>query len=351
LSNTVEVAVITPTSGADLDLIAGVSDRVHVADAGGWFDDEIREMWPAWTVRRYLGHRTSRKSTPEERDRVLAEAEVILGGWPFPLDLRARCPHLRWFHQRPAGASNLLRGDLWGSDIAVTTSRGFGNTGIMAEYVLACFLHFARGLHHAETDRGRREFDHRAYQPISLAGKTVCVIGTGGIGNAVAQICSAAGMRIVGTRRSLSNEVPPGFSRVLGPDGIYELLGESRFVAICCPWTRETDKLIGRRAFEAMQPDSVLVNVARGEIINEAALIQALDAGKMRGVALDVYTGEFEQAPNMRLWQDSRVIITPHVSGSSDSPQHRSIELFCDNLRAYLSGDPLLNVIDWERGY
>src|SRR5262249_12206037 len=160
--------------------------------------------------------------------------------------------------------------------------------------------------------------------------------------------CSAAGMRIVGTRRSLSNEVPPGFSRVLGPDGIYELLGESRFVAICCPWTRVTDKLIGRRAFEAMQPDSVLVNVARGEISNEAALIQSLDAGKMRSVALDVYTGEFEQAPNMRLWQDSRVIITPHVSGSSDSPQHRSIELFCDNLRAYLSGDPLLNVIDWE---
>src|SRR2546426_429703 len=115
---------------------------------------------------RYLGRRPGPSSTRSERDQLLAQAEVILGGWPFPLDLRARAPRLKWFHQRPAGASNLLRGDLWGSDVTVTTSRGYGNTRPMAEYVLACFLHFARGLHRATRDQQQQQFDHRTYRPI-----------------------------------------------------------------------------------------------------------------------------------------------------------------------------------------
>jgi phosphoglycerate dehydrogenase-like enzyme len=137
-----------------------------VLDARGLFDDEIRQTWPQWSVDRYLGKRRGPPSTREERDRLLSQAEVILGGWPFPLDLRARAPRLKWFHQRPAGASNLRRGDLWGSDVTVTTSRGYGNTRAMAEYVLACFFHFARGLHRANRDRQRQAFEHGAYRPV-----------------------------------------------------------------------------------------------------------------------------------------------------------------------------------------
>ena len=96
---------------------------------------------------------------------------------------------------------------------------------------------------------------------------------------------------------------------------------------------------------------AILVNVARGEIIDEEALIAALAAGKLRGVALDVYVGEFEREPDRRLWDDERVLITPHISGGSDIAQQRPLDLFCDNLRAYLAGRPLANVIDWERGY
>jgi phosphoglycerate dehydrogenase-like enzyme len=95
----------------------------------------------------------------------------------------------------------------------------------------------------------------------------------------------------------------------------------------------------------------VLVNVARGEIVDEAALIDALAAGKLRGVGLDVYLGEFEHAPDPRLWQDERVLITPHVSGGTDVTQHRGVDVFSENLRAYLDGRPLANVIDWARGY
>ena len=126
--------------------------------------------------------------TREERDRLLAEAEVILGGWPFPLDLRARSPRLKWFHQRPAGASNLRIGDLWGSDVTVTTSRGVGSTLAMAEYAIAGILHFAKELDRALDDRATGTFDHRAYRPLLLEGKTLCVVGAGGIGREVGRL-------------------------------------------------------------------------------------------------------------------------------------------------------------------
>src|SRR5216683_1323245 len=126
--HTVNVLVIQPIVDEELAQIARLDPRLCIIDARGWFDDEIRQTWPQWTVERYLGKRPCPPSTRAERDRLLAQAEVILGGWPFPLDLRARAPRLQWFHQRPAGASNLLRGDLWGSDVSVTTSRGYGNT-------------------------------------------------------------------------------------------------------------------------------------------------------------------------------------------------------------------------------
>src|SRR5256712_1995875 len=213
---TVNVLVIQPVVDEELAQLARLDARLRIIDARGWFDDEIRQTWPQWSVERYLGKRPCPSSTRAERDRLLAQAEVILGGWPFPLDLRARAPRLRWFHQRPAGASNLLRGDLWGSDVLVTTSRGYGNTRPMAEYVLACFLHFARGLPRAYRDRQRQQFEHRPYQPVLLEGKTVCVIGAGGIGQAVGCLCAGAGMRVVGTRRHVSpgDALSSGLSRL-----------------------------------------------------------------------------------------------------------------------------------------
>jgi len=349
----IEVLVIVPVVSEALARIAAIDPRVRVVDARGWFDVEIAQTWPRWTVERYLAQRPIAEHSQLERDGVLNRAEVILGGWPFPLDLRARSPRLRWFHQLPAGASNLLRGDLWKSEVTVTTSRGYGSTRAMAEYVLATFLLFARGLHRASRDQQRHRFDHRAYRPVAIEGKTACVIGAGGIGQEVGRLCAAAGMRVLGTRRSgaPSGQLPEGFSQLGSPKDLKEFLPQSDFVAICCQWTPETTGLIGREAFAVMKPNTTLVNVARGEIIDEDALLAALDQGKLRGVALDVYGGEFERPPDFRLWDDERVIITPHVSGGSDVNQHRGIELFCRNLRAYLDGQQLVNVIDWARGY
>lgn len=354
LVESVTIVVIASTSDEALQRIAAVDPRVKVVDARGWFDVEIRETWPQWTVQRYLSQRTSPPTSREQRDAVLATADVILAGFPLPLELRARAPRLRWLHQTPAGASNLRQTDLWGSDVIATTSRGQADTRRpYAEYVLAAFLHFARGFAQAYHDQRRHAFDVRRYRPILLQGKTVCVVGAGGIGQDVGRLCAAAGMRVVGTRRSVppGAPLPEGFSRLENADRLHDLLRESDCVAVCAQWTPETTNLISRAAFAAMKPGTILVNVARGEIIDEEALIAALAEGKLRGVALDVYVGEMEREPDRRLWDDERVLITPHVSGGADVTQQRPIELFCANLRAFLHGQPMVNVIDWERGY
>ena len=345
------VLTITRIRSEERARIEAVDPAVRLTDAGGWFDGEIRATWPAYNSERYLPPNANGSGTREERGRLLAEAEVILGSWPFPLDVRTRAPKLKWFHQRPAGASNLKLGDLWGSDVVVTTSRGSANSLAMAEYALAGILHFAKGLHRAGIDRGAGTFDHRAYRPLQLEGKTACIVGAGGIGREVGRLCAALGLRVVGTRRSPDATVPPGFSEVGGPGDLDRLLPESDFVVICCQWTPETTRLLNRDRFAAMKPGSVLVNVARGEIVDEEGLADALDRGHLRGAALDVYVGEFEHAPPARLWSHPRVLMTPHISAATDEDRHRGIDLFCDNLRAYLDGRPLQNVIDWERGY
>ncbi len=350
---TIELLSIQRISDADKAQIQAVDPAIRLTDAGGWFDGEIRETWPAFTATRYLAPNAKGAGTRDERDRLLAGAEVILGGWPFPLDLRARAPRLKWFHQRPAGASNLRFGDLWGSDVLVTTSRGAGNTLAMAEYAIAGIMHFAKGLHRARIDADKAGFDHRAYQPLSIEGKTLCVIGAGGIGRDVGRLGAALGMRVVGTRRHPDSAapLPDGFSELAGTDALDRLLPMSDFVAVCCQWTPETTHLINTGRLAMMKPGAILVNVARGEIVDEDAVAAALASGHLRGLVMDVYTGEFDGPPPAVLWQDPRVLVTPHISGMTDQNRHGAIQIFCENLRAYLDGAPLRNAIDWDLGY
>src|SRR5688572_6726689 len=227
----VQVLVMQQVPDQVLRRIENVDRRVNVIDARGWFDVELRASRPRWTVDRYLGPRKFPSTSLEERNNALASTEIVLTGWPPLLDLRARAPRLKWVHELPAGASNFFGTDLWGSDVVVTTSRGLTNRRPMAEYVLASFLHFARGFHLSYREKHHGRFDHRAYDPVILRDKTACVIGAGGIGREVGMLCAAAGMRVVGTsRRGTSGAaLPPGFARSEGADRLYDLLGASEF--------------------------------------------------------------------------------------------------------------------------
>ena len=330
--------------------IRAVDPGVALTMAPGWFDGEIRETWPAHATDRYLHANSKGRGTREERDALLAGANVVVIGFPFPLDIRARAPKLEWVHQRPAGASNLRRGDLWDGGVMVTSSRGHAHNLPIAEYVVAGILHFAKGLHVAETERAERQFRASAYAPVQLAGKTVCVVGAGGIGREVGRLCAALGMRVVGTRRG---PAPPGlgFSEIRGADGLHDLLAESDYVAVCCQWTPETENLIGREAFAAMKDGAVLVNIARGEIVDEEALADALAAGKLprrraRRLRRRVRSGA-GRAPLARRAGAAH----PAHFRRRDVSSHRGGELFVANLRRYAAGEPLENVIDWDRGY
>ena len=160
-------------------------------------------------------------------------------------------------------------------------------------------------------------------------------------------------MRVVDTRRQShpGEALLQGFSEITGAEALDRLLPDSDFVVICCQWTPETTRLFNKDRFAAMKKGGVLVNVARGEIVDEDALLDALERDHLRGAVLDVYVGEFERPPMARLWSDRRVLITPHVSNGSDENRHGGVDVFCDNLRAYRDGRPLRNVIDWQRGY
>jgi phosphoglycerate dehydrogenase-like enzyme len=350
---TVNVLTLTRLSTDDRAKVEAVDPAIRLTDAAGWFDGEYRETWPAFSATRYLAPGTTGKGTRDDRDRMLAEAEIILGSWPFPLDLRSRAPKLKWFHQRPAGASNLLKGDLWSSDVTVTTSRGLGNTLAIAEYAVAGIVHVAKSFWRIPIERDAAAFDARAWRPWLLLDKAVCVVGAGGIGLEVGRLCAALGMRVVGTRRHRrpNEAAPPGFSEIGGAEDLDRFLPDTDIVVVCCQWTPETTRLFNHDRFAAMKPGGIFVNVARGEIVEEDALADALERNHLRGAVLDVYVGEFEHAPMARLWSDPRVLITPHISGASDHDLHGAIELFRENLRAYIDGGELKNVIDWERGY
>jgi phosphoglycerate dehydrogenase-like enzyme len=352
---TVNVLVLGAVGENAVEQIAAVDAAVQVIDARGQFEVEYAQTWPAETVRRYVPQAVIAQSTMSraERDALLAQAEVICIRFPFPLDLRARAPRLKWLHQTPAGASNLRLGDLWGSLIAVTTSRGYNNALPIAEYILATMLLFAKSLPQVFRDQARRAFDRREYRPVLLQGKTLGVVGLGGIGAEAARLAKAVGMHVLATRRSVTvaQAQTQGVDELLPSSALPILLEQSDFVALCAQWTPETDKLIGETELRRMKASAYLINVARGELIDQSALITALRQGWIAGAALDVYDGEFTGPPPAELWELLNVLITPHTSVGTDVQQARGTELFCENLRRYLTGQPLVNVIDWQRGY
>jgi phosphoglycerate dehydrogenase-like enzyme len=280
---------------------------------------------------------------------------VLLVGYPVPAGLAALSPRLVWAHHTQAGVSNLAGTDLWDSEITLTSSRGAVAATAIAEYALAAAAYFARGLHEAARQKAAGQFTRASYQMLTVRGATMGVIGLGGIGQEVARLSRAAGMRVIGTRRSVTTALPDadGADLVLPADRILEVAAESDFLVICSQLTAETRGFINAPVFAAMKPNAVLINVARGEEVDEDALVDAVTAGRIRGAVLDVYAGELEgRPPRPELTGLPQILLTPHVSGSGDTNMAGPLRrLFAENLRRYLDGQPLLNVVDRTRGY
>lgn len=340
----VNVAVMAPILGQDLSFAGGVDPRVRVFDANF-----------AAPGRHGPGSGGPAVPGPGLLADILAQAEVLLVGYPVPEDLAARSPRLVWAHHTQAGVSNLAGTDLWGSEVTLTSSRGAMAATAIAEYALAAAAYFARGLHEAARQKAAGQFTREGYAMLTLRGATMGVIGLGGIGQEVARLSRAAGMRVIGTRRSVTEPRPDadGADLVLPASRMLQVAAESDFLVVCSQLTAETRGFINAPVFAAMKPDAVLINVARGEEVDEGALVDAVTAGRIRGAVLDVYDGELAgRPPRPELAGLPQILLTPHISGNGDTNVAEPLRrLFADNLRRYLDGQPLINVVDRARGY
>jgi phosphoglycerate dehydrogenase-like enzyme len=340
----VNVAVMAPILGQDLSFVSDVDPRVRVLDASF-----------AAPGRHRAGSGTPAAPDPGLLGDILAQAEVLVVGYPVPERIAARSPRLVWAHHTQAGVSNLAGTDLWDSQVTLTSSRGVMAVTAIAEYALAAAAHFARGLHEAGRQKAAGQFSRAGYQMLTLRGATMGVIGLGGIGREVARLSRAAGMRVIGTRRSVTVPLPDadGADLVLPAGRILQVAAESDFLVICSQLTAETRGFINAAVFAAMKPDAVLINVARGEEVDEDALVDAVTAGRIRGAVLDVYDGELAgRPPRPELVRLPQILLTPHISGNGDTNAAEPLRrLFAENLRRYLDGQPLRNLVDRARGY
>ena len=253
---------------------------------------------------------------------------------------------LRWVHIASAGVDRLLFPELAASDVVVTNSRRIFDEPI-AEYVLGLVLCFAKDLHTTLRLQGRRRWQHRETERIT--GAHALVVGTGPIGRAIGRRLRAAGLTVRGLGRT-GRSADPDLGDVRPFADLHEALGEADYVVLAAPLTDLTRGMIDAAALARMRPATRLINVGRGQLVIEDALVGALREGRIAGAALDVFATE-PLAESSPLWDLPNVIISPHMSGDARGWHDRLVELFTDNLARYRDGRELRNVVDKRRGY
>lgn len=280
--------------------------------------------------------------TPEAAAAAIEEAEVLYA-WAFPPALLARARHLRWLQVMGAGVEWAMGPSL---PRGVTVTRAPGIFGPwMVEYVLGWTLWVTQRMTtFLEARRERRWL--RDVVPDRLRGKTMTVVGLGDIGRAVARAARALGVTVIGVSRS--GRPTRGVHEVYTAAGLRRALAPADFVVVTVPLTPSTRGLIGRRELAAMRPTAWLMNIARGPVVDEGALLEALESRRIAGAILDVFDTEPLPAHHP-LWQQPNVVITPHISGPS-TPQEIA-PVFNRNLLRYLAGQPLHHIVDRARGY
>ena len=287
---------------------------------------------------------------------AIAEAEVVVGG-NLPADLLAAAKRLRWVSFWSAGLDNKLTPEILARDLRITNASGVHGPNI-AEHVLTFMLMFTRRMPHylraqiaGEWQRSPSPNFH-AVTAGELTGQTLGIVGLGHIGEELARRAKAFDMRVIATKRdpAARHAGAAQLDALLAPERLPELLAESDHVCIALPYTPQTHHLFDAAMLSRMKPTAILYNIARGKIVDEAALIAALQAGRLAGAGLDVF--ETEPLPaDSPLWKMENVIITPHVAGITPYYFPRAAALFAANLNRYLAGQPLANLYDPQRGY
>jgi phosphoglycerate dehydrogenase-like enzyme len=294
---------------------------------------------------------------PRASDEALAaigDAEAYFG-FGVTADLLAAARRLRWVHSAAAGVGNVLKSGIAETEILLTNAAGIHSVP-MAEFVIGGLLHFMRGLDVALDQQRRGEWSKAFFvaddSPLREMGDTrVLIVGTGGIGQATATRLSSLGATCVGVRRRPELGVPPGFSAVAGPAELDDELTRAQVLVLAAPLTAGTSRLMTRKRLERLPPGAIVVNVARGALMDEEAVADLLEQGRLRGAVLDVFTEE-PLSPQSRLWTLRSALVVPHVSPVSPGRfWPRSLDLFLANWHRYANGQPLRNLVDKHAGY
>ncbi len=340
------VVVDLVSSAQHMQLPSWAADRLRAAAPSGW------EVIVINSIAKSVGSGTNQPSA--ESLAAVPTAEVYFGFGLSP-EVIAAAPYLRWAHSVSAGITSSITPALRDSGIAFTNSAGVYAEG-MADTVLAGVLHFVRGLdfavrQQAEATWGQRPFIGGEARLRELNECRVLVVGAGGIGSAVAQRFTALGCSCVGIRRRPELGIPDGFARVTGVSMLSTEIVTTDVLVLAAPLTESSHGLVDEALLALLPPGAIVVNVARGGLIVDAALLAALDSGQVRGAVLDVFEKE-PLPPEHPYWRHPSVLITPHVSGVSPRRSWaRALDLFEDNWRRWAAGEPLRNVVDLDAGY
>lgn len=279
-------------------------------------------------------------------ERTAAEVvySVRFDGTPrYPRQALVESPTVKWVSIGGSGTDHLGRWDP--AHVTVTNSAGVA-AGMLAEYALGAMLSFSLDLRGFERRQQARQWGGGRVEPIE--GKTLLIVGLGKTGEAVARRAQAMGMHTLGIRAR--PKPMSSIDEVHGPDALLALIGRADFIVCCVPLLPTTRGLLGDAAFAAMKPSAVLIDISRGGVVEEAALLAALDRGRIKGAALDVFATEPLPAEHP-LWGFDNVAVTPHCAAVYDGWDIKSVHMFADNLARYRKGEPLENVVNPERGY
>jgi len=286
------------------------------------------------------------KDETQELQKHLQDCD-IMAGVPWALSQISGAKSLKWVHSFSAGMDKVLTPELINSDILLSNSAGIHVTPI-AEHVMGFMLLFARKFVTTFKKQQQKVWE-REQNLTELQGRTILVAGLGNIGKEVARVAHCFGMEVIAFDQP-GKEKPSFVSEIGGKEQLSSMLSAADFVVLCLPYTKDTHHFFSKEQFLSMKPSGVLINIGRGSVIDEQALIEALQEKKIGGAALDVQ--ETEPLPkDSPLWDMENVVLTPHHSGWSEKYMDRAIERFCLNLHAFLEGKPLPNLVDKELGY
>jgi phosphoglycerate dehydrogenase-like enzyme len=290
-------------------------------------------------------------NVPDAFRSAAPEADVLLHcvapGLPLS-EVFHLAPNLKWIHVMAAGLDNILFPEILSSSVPLTNGRGVFSRSL-GEWVVAAMLFFSKNLRHLVLSQQAGAWDQRDVE--ELHGAALGIVGYGDIGRCAARLAKAFGMTVLALRRSPDQSAGDGIAdRLYPPSGLHEMLAVSDYVLLAAPLTPGSRDLIGEQEIRCMKPTAVLVNVGRGPVVNEAALIQALQQNRIRGAALDVFNTEPLPAGHP-FYSLENVLLSPHCADHTQTWQDDAMRFFLENFARYRAGQPLLNIVEKSRGY